>query len=198
VHVPIAGMSFVPLLAGWPVVILPVHVLFLEFVIDPACSVVFEAEPSEEGAMDKPPRSPREPLFNLRMLAISLLLGATALVAVCLAYWWALASGRTEGEARAIGFAAIVFANLALIQANRSSDRLLHQTLRRRNPALWWVVGGALVALALAIYVPPVADIFRFEPLAAFDLLAAAAAGAAGVLWYELRKLLRRRATIPA
>jgi Ca2+-transporting ATPase len=198
VHVPVAGMSFIPLLAGWPVVIHPVHVLFLEFVIDPACSVVFEAEPSDEGAMDRPPRPPREPLFNAHMLAISLLLGASALAAVCLVYWWAVASGRTDGEARAIGFAAIVFANLALIQANRSRDRLLHQTLGRRNPALWWVVGGALAALALAIYVPPIAGIFRFEPVAALDLAVAAAAGAAGVLWYELRKLARRRATMPA
>ena len=69
VHVPIAGMSLVPVLLGWPLVLLPVHILFLELVIDPACSVVFEAEPEEADVMRRPPRSPHEPLFGRRVLA---------------------------------------------------------------------------------------------------------------------------------
>jgi Ca2+-transporting ATPase len=193
VHVPTVGMTFVPLLLGWPTFIQPVHVVFLEFVIDPACSIAFEAEPSEEGAMDRPPRPPGEPLFNRRMLAASVLLGASALAAVFGAYWWALAAGRAEGEVRAVGFAAIVFANLALIQASRSRDAPILAVLGRRNPALWWVVGGALAALAVVIYVPPAAAIFRFAPLGAAEALVAAFAGGAGVLWYETAKLARRR-----
>ena len=191
VHVPTVALAFVPLLFGLPVVILPVHVVFLEFVIDPACSIAFEAEPSEEGIMDRPPRPPLQPLFNARMLGTSLLLGLSAALAVVLAYAWAAGSGRSDGEARAVGFAAIVFANLAMIHATRSSERLAIQTLARRNPALWWIVGGALAALASAIYFPPVAAIFRFAPLGAPELLVAAGAGVAGVLWYELLKLLR-------
>jgi Ca2+-transporting ATPase len=194
VHVPTVALAFVPLLFGWPVVLFPVHVVFLEFVIDPACSIAFEAEPSEEGAMDRPPRPPQEPLFNARMLGASLLLGLSAAAAVILAYAWAVSSGLGDGEARAVGFAAIVFANLALIQAARSSDRALRETLGRRNPALWWIAGGALAALAVAIYVPPVAAIFRFAPLGPAELSVAAGAGLAGVLWYELHKLWRMRA----
>jgi Ca2+-transporting ATPase len=170
VHVPTVALAFVPLLFGLPVVILPVHVVFLEFVIDPACSIAFEAEPSEEGLMDRPPRPPGEPLFNARMLGASLLLGLSAALAVVLAYAWAVGSGHSDGESRAVGFAAIVFANLAMIHASRSAERLALQTLTRRNPALWWIVGGALAALAAAIYAPPVAAIFRFEPIGAREL----------------------------
>jgi Ca2+-transporting ATPase len=194
VHVPTAGMSFVPLALGGPLLLFPVHIVFLEFVIDPACAIVFEAERNEEGAMQRPPRDPRAPLFDARMLGVSLLLGATLLGAVFAVYAWALASGRGEGETRALGFAAIVFGNLALIFANRSHQRTSLEMLREPNAPLWWIVAGALGALAASIYAAPAAAIFRFAPLGAADLAIAAAAGIAGVAWYDLRKwLLRRR-----
>jgi Ca2+-transporting ATPase len=193
VHVPTAGMAFLPLAFGWPLFLYPVHVVFLEFVIDPACTVVFEAERSERGMMERPPRDARARLFSARMLATSLLLGATLLAAVFAAYAWAVSSGLDDTHARAVGFAAIVFGNLGLIFVNRSHDRLVLETLREPNPALWWIVGGALAALAAAIYAPPLAAIFRFAPLGAAELTVAAAAGLAGVAWYELRKLAARR-----
>jgi Ca2+-transporting ATPase len=192
-HVPIAGMSLLPIAAGWPIFLFPVHVVFLEFVIAPACSIAFEAEPSEEGAMNRPPRDPLAPLFSAGTLWASLLLGVSVLAAVGLASGWAILSGRGEPEARTIGFAAIVFGNLALILANRSRDRTIFDTLMRPNPALWWVIAGALAALAGAIYVPPVADIFRFVPLGAFELTVALGAGVLGVLGLEVVKLVRRR-----
>jgi Ca2+-transporting ATPase len=192
-HVPIAGMSLLPLSAGWPIFLFPVHVVFLEFVIAPACSIAFEAEPSEEGAMSRPPRDPRAPLFGAGTLGVSLLLGASVLSAVGLASWWAVDTGRGEQEARAIGFAAIVFGNLALILANRSRERTILGTLLRPNPALWWVIGGTLAALGFALYAPPAAAVFRFAPLGAAELAVAAAAGISGVLWYDLYKLMRPR-----
>jgi P-type Ca2+ transporter type 2C len=193
VHVPIAGMAFLPLVFGWPVFLYPVHVVFLEFVIDPACSIAFEAERTEEGVMRRPPRDSREPLFSLQMLGVSLLLGASVLVTICLAYWWVAGRGWPAGEVRSFGFAAIVFGNLAMIHATRSRERPMLAALRLPNPALWWITGGTLAALAVSIYVPPVAEIFRFAPLAPFYLAVAAGAGMAGVLWYEAYKRLRPR-----
>jgi P-type Ca2+ transporter type 2C len=193
VHVPIAGMSFLPLVFGWPVFLYPVHVVFLEFVIDPACSIVFEAEASERGVMRRPPRDPREPLFGPQMLGVSLLLGGSVLATVCLAYWWAVAEGLSGREAASFGFAAIVFGNLAMIHATRSRERPMLAALRSPNPALWWVTGGTLAALAVSIYVPPVADLFRFAPLPPGHFAVAAAAGVVGVLWYEAYKRLRPR-----
>ena len=194
VHVPIAGMAFIPLVFGWPVFLFPVHIVFLEFVIDPACSIVFEAEENEAGVMLRPPRDSQEPLFSLPMLGVSLLLGASVLVSVCLAYWWAVEQGLASGEVRAVGFAAIVFGNLAMIHATRSRDRVVLDMLRSPNPALWWVTGGTFAALAVSIYITPVADMFRFAPLPAGYLAAAAAAGIVGVLWYEVYKFQRPRA----
>ena len=195
VHVPTVGMSFLPLVFGWPLLLFPVHIVFLEFVIDPACSVAFEAEDNEDGAMQRPPRDPKAPLFDAEMLLTGLGLGVSVLVAVALLYWWGASSGRSEAELRALGFAAIVFGNLALILANRSRERSIAMTLRRPNPALWWVLLGTLGALAGVIYVRTVAEVFQFAPLALSDVLAALATGIVGVLWFELLKERKRTAT---
>src|SRR5262249_29997057 len=104
VHVPTAGMSFLPLMLGWPLLLFPVHVVFLEFVIDPACTIVFEAERTERGVMNRPPRDPHAPLFDTHMLRLSLLLGVTMLAAVLAAYAWAVAVALPEAETRALGF----------------------------------------------------------------------------------------------
>jgi Ca2+-transporting ATPase len=192
VHVPTAGMSFLPLALGGPLLLYPVHVVFLQFVIDPACTLVYEAERGEAGAMERPPRPPRQRLFDLRMLALSLLLGATMLAGVLAVYWWALTSGRPDDTTRAAAFAAIVFANLGLIMVTRSGSRSLLATLREPNAAFWWIVAGTLAALAAALYAPPAAALFRFAPLAPAELGAALLGGLGGVLWFDLLKAARR------
>ena len=127
------------------------------------------------------------------MAGVSLLLGATVLAAVCLAYGWVLGQGVSDAQARSFGFAAIVFGNLAMIHATRSRDRGLLEGRRAPNRALWWVTAGALVALLASIYAPPIAEIFRFSPLSATHFAVAAAAGIVGVAWYEAYKTLRPR-----
>jgi Ca2+-transporting ATPase len=191
--VPIAGAAFLPVLLGWPPLLMPVHVVFLEFVIDPACSVAFEAEDSDEEAMRRPPRDPRARLFDGATLLVALGLGASMLAALLLACGWAIAGGRSDEEVRALGFASIVFGNLALILAHRSRDRTVLETLARPNRALWSVVGGALAALAVAIYWPAAAGVFRFAPLGALELSVALAVALLGVFWLEVAKLARRR-----
>jgi Ca2+-transporting ATPase len=192
VHVPTAGMSFLPLALGGPLFLFPVHIVFLEFVIDPACTLVYEAEKTDAQVMHRPPRDPREPLFNLHMLSVSLILGATMLAAVLLVYAWALRSGYPEGEIRAMAFAAIVWANVALLFVTRSREKTVFALLREPNRAFWLITTGALGALLACIYFGPLAELFRFAPIAVPDLGLAAAAGILGVAWYELRKHFRR------
>jgi Ca2+-transporting ATPase len=192
VHVPTAGMAFLPLAFGWPLLFFPVHIVFLEFIIDPACSIAFEAEHTEKGTMHRPPRPPDARLFDARMLAGSLALGASLLLAVGLVYAWALHAGRSGDETRTLGFAAIVTGNLALILAYRSRRRPMLRTLLEPNAAFWWIVGGTLAALLAVIYLPAAAELFRFAPLGIADFALAAAAGIAGVAWYDLVKLARR------
>ncbi|MDP1929185.1 MAG: cation-translocating P-type ATPase [Thiobacillus sp.] len=188
VHVPIAGMALLPLLFGLPLVLAPVHIIFLELIIDPACSIVFEAEPEERDSMKRPPRRSDAPLFNLRTLLLSLLQGATLFLAVAAVYALALQRGQGADEARALTFTTLVIGNLWLILINRSWSSTLLASLRTPNPALWRVVGGTLGFLAFVLYVPGLRELFGFTYLHATDVLLAFAAGATGIVWFELFK----------
>ena len=191
VHVPIAGMSLIPIMFGWPLVLLPVHILFLQLVIDPACTLVFEAEPEEEDVMRRPPRSPNESLFGMRTLGIGLLEGSAVLVIVLAVYLLALYGWKDEKDAKALCFTTLVLANLGLIFANLSWSKSILATLRSPNPALWWVITGTLFFLTLVLYVPILRDSFHFSTLHPGDLAICIAGGALSILWFEGKKRLR-------
>jgi Ca2+-transporting ATPase len=189
IHVPIAGASLIPVLLKWPLVLLPVHIVFLELIIDPACSVVFEAEPGEPDLMSRPPRDPKEPLLDARTVALALLDGALALLVVLGVLAYSIGRGDGGDKARTLAFSTLLLLNLGLILTNRSRSRNVVGALRVRNAALWWVAGGALAVLALSLGLPPLRAIFRFEPVSAADLGLVAVAGAAGLVGFELLKL---------
>jgi Ca2+-transporting ATPase len=173
VHIPIAGMGLLPVLFGWPLLLFPVHVLFLEFVIDPACAFVFEADPESGDVMRRPPRARNEPLFSGAMLKRSVGLGACVLlVAVCI---YALAlQGADDSKARALVFISIVLANLALIFVSRSRSGNIRTIAHRHNNIYWAMAILATGALAAAIYVPAIANVFKFSPPALTAVAAAA------------------------
>jgi Ca2+-transporting ATPase len=192
IHVPIAGMSLVPVLFKWPLVLLPLHIVFLEFIIDPACSTAFEAEPEETDVMQRPPRDPKQPLFNRKNIVLSLLQGAGTLAAVLVVYIIALKRGQGESDARALAFTTLVVANLGLIWINRSQSRTVVETLRSPNRALWWITSGALGFLALVLYVSFLRDLFQFSYLHPADLVICFGAAALSLLWFDLLKIYRR------
>jgi len=192
IHVPIAGLALLPVLFGWPLILMPVHIVFLELIIDPSCSIVFEMEPEEQGIMERPPRDPNEPVFSSRTIVMSMLQGASILAAVLVVYLLARAAGENDDTVRALAFTTLITANLGLILADRSWTRTILATLREPNPALWWVIGGAALLLALTLSIPPVRDIFRFAPLSAADVAIAVGVGLVSILWFEGIKLLRR------
>ncbi|MCB8747979.1 cation-translocating P-type ATPase [Rhodoferax sp. U2-2l] len=183
VHVPIAGMALLPVLLGWPTMLYPLHIAFLELVIDPACSMVFENEPAEPDLMQRPPRDVTTPLFGGLTLLWALLQGLGALAVVLAATWWGMAN-LGEGAARAFSFATIVASNLALILANRSRSGSLWHSLRVPNRTLWWVCGAALALMLLALYVPWLAGLFKFAPLPLAWLAAAMGVGGLVVLGF--------------
>lgn len=199
VHVPIAVMSLLPVFVPrigdktLPLVLLPMHIAFLELIIDPSCSVVFEAQGEEEGIMQRSPRGLNDPLFSRRMLTLSLVQGAVVAVAVAGVYLVAVLSGMSGAVARTCTFVTLVVGNLGLIFVNRSwSDTVLHG-LRSKNVALWTVTGGTLAVLALLLTFPPARELFRFGPLAPTHLGLAILAGALSVAWFELYKAVARR-----
>jgi P-type Ca2+ transporter type 2C len=192
IHVPIAGLALIPVVFKWPLVLLPVHVVFLELIIDPACSIAFEAEPEEANVMQRPPRNPQEPLFDHRTLFLSLLQGASVLLIALAVFVIAHLRGEPETNTRALTFTTLLIANLALILANRSWTRVIVATLRSPNPALWWVIGGAIAVLAIVLYVPFARDLFRFSQLHKVDLVICSVAGVFSILWFEALKIFGR------
>ncbi|HEY6909843.1 MAG TPA: cation-translocating P-type ATPase [Myxococcales bacterium] len=194
VHVPIVGLSLVPvLIPGWPSLLLPVHVVFLELIIDPACSLVFEAEAEEADVMRRPPRDPHQRLFSRAAVAWAVLQGVGALGAALLAFVAARRFGAGPAESRASAFVAVVLANLVMILGNRSAARGSGAMLRARNPALWWVLGGATAVLSLVIAVPELRGLFHFGSPPAAAVGAGIALGLATALWVDLLKRLRLR-----
>jgi Ca2+-transporting ATPase len=173
VHIPLAGIGLLPVLLGWPLLLYPLHVVFLEFVIDPACSLVFETEQRGDRLMRQPPRDPRQRLFSKLMVVESVALGIASLVAVVVVYAAALLIV-PDGEARALGFVALVAGNLVLILVNRSRDDSLATVLTRPNAAFWWISALTAAALALVLGIPSAAQAFAFDqpPLAAVVVVA--------------------------
>jgi len=196
VHVPLAGMAIVPLAAGWPLLLFPVHVVFLEFVIDPACTMVFEAERSDAAIMDRPPRPVGERLFSMRSLVLAFLLGLGVLAAVAGVLGVSLAAGRGDDAARTMAFVTLVCGDIALILANRRHDLTMLEMATRENKPLAWIAVGTAVALAIVVYVPAVAHLFRFAPASALDLAICAGLGFGSVAWYDFYKVARRKAAV--
>ncbi len=189
IHVPIAGLALIPLLFGLPLIFWPLHIAFLELVIDPMCSIVFEAEGEEGDVMRRPPRDPEEPLFSGGRMMLSLLQGGLVLAFVAALFVMALRRGLPEPDARALTFAALVATNLGLVLVNRSQGKGLGATLWRSNTALWLVSGSTAALLAAIVAFPPARELFHFGPLHSDDV---AVAGAVGLAVLIALHLLRR------
>jgi Ca2+-transporting ATPase len=201
VHVPIFAMSLIPVFAAhWPLVLLPVQVAFLQLIIDPACSIVYEADEIDPNIMERPPRAPGEPMFGTRVLTIAACQGLSALLAVLGVYLWAVLGGRSDVAVRSVTFAALVIGNVLLILVNRSWRLSVWQTLRqRRNPTLKWILALAAVLLVVLLTVPRLRQAFHFGPMSPLDWIVVTAAGCCGVAWFEIYKAIgRRNALIPA
>ncbi len=196
IHVPVAGMSLLPVVFGWPLVLLPVHIVFLELIIDPACSIVFEAEKEEANVMNHPPRTLDDPVFNKRTVVFSLLQGLGVLFVVLGVFLIAIYTGQGEFEARALSFTTLMIANLGLITTNRSWTRSMLDSLSTPNMAFWSVLAGALFFLTLVVRVSFLRDLFKFSTLHVPDLLLCLTAGALSVLWFEGFKIINRRKQI--
>jgi Ca2+-transporting ATPase len=193
VHVPIAGMSLIPVLFRLPLVLMPLHIVFLELVIDPACSTAFESEPEHSNIMNRPPRSPVARLFDRRTITGGFLQGLMLLAVAIGSFVTALYRGQGELDARALSFTTLVLGNVALIWTNRSRTRTVFELLPSPNLALWAVTAGAMVLLSLVLYVPWARNLFQFSTLHVNDIAICIGLVMISVTWFELRKLMTRQ-----
>jgi len=193
VHVPIAGLALLPLIFGLPIIFSPIHIAFLEMVIDPVCTLVFEAEVEERNIMRRPPRPPSQPLFTRALAAWSLLQGFIAFLVVAAIYLLALERGMAEAEVRALTFFSLVLVIVSLILVNRSFSAAPWAALRRPNPAFGIVLLIVTAVLGLSLGWQALRDLFHFGPLHPDDLGVTLAAGIAIFVLLEALKRLWRR-----
>jgi Ca2+-transporting ATPase len=197
IHVPIAGLSLVPIILGdFPLILWPVHIVFLELIIDPACSIIFEAEKEEKNVMNRPPKKFEEPFFGAKKILFSCLQGVGILVIVLAVYLIGLDLGKSSNEVRAMAFTTLIVSNIAVILTNRSWTRNIFEIIGTVNKAVKWVVGGAILFLLIVLEVPFFMDLFQFDRLHFTDILICTAAGMSTILWFELYKLYNLRKKI--
>lgn len=188
VHVPIAGLALLPLVFGLPILFGPIHIAFLEMVIDPVCSLVFEAETEEDDTMKRPPRDPEAALFSRSLIAWSVVQGLLAFALVAGIFLFALHWGMPEDEIRALTFFSLVLTIVGLIFVNRTFSELLLTALFRPNPSLALVVVMVALALGGTLLWPLASGLFQFGPLHLDDLAVTFAAGLAVLVCLEFLK----------
>ncbi|MBB5046321.1 Ca2+-transporting ATPase [Rhodopseudomonas rhenobacensis] len=184
VHVPIAGLALFPLLLGYPILLGPIHIAFLEMIIDPVCSLVFEAETEEKDVMQRPPRDPEQPLFSGALIGWGLMQGVLALALVIGVFSIGQARAMPETEIRALTFFALVLSIVGLILVNRSFSSSLWAALRRPSLTLVAVLLLVVSVLSLSLAWPAASELFKFGPLHPDDL--ALTLGAAVVVLFAL------------
>ena len=191
IHVPIAGLSLIPVFfADWPLLLWPVHIVFLELIIDPACSIIFEAEREEKNVMSRPPKDINEPFFGAKKIWLSCSQGIGILVMVFAVYFFGLRMNYSEQEVRALAFTTLIAANIAVILSNRSWTRNIFQILTTSNKTVKYVVGGAAFFLVLVLNVPFLLNLFQFNKISLTESLVCVALGFSSIVWFEMYKVV--------
>jgi len=188
VHVPIAGLALLPLLFGLPFMLSPVHIALLEMVIDPVCSIAFEAETEERDLMQRPPRAADSRLLSPPMMVFSLVQGGLALTALAIVLLVGIRRDMPTDELRALMFTSLVLINVGLIVVNRSFSSSLAVALRRPNVFLWFLLSLVAAVLSVALTWPPAMALFQFGTLHVDDLGVSLAATLGMVLCLEALK----------
>ena len=194
IHVPIAGLSLIPVFfADWPLLLWPVHIVFLELIIDPACSIIFEAEKEEKNVMSRPPKDINEPFFGAKKIWLSCSQGIGILMVVFVVYFFGLRMNYSEQEVRALAFTTLIAANIAVILSNRSWTRNIFQILMTSNKTVKYVVGGAAFFLILVLNVPFLLSLFQFEKISLSEALICVGLGFSSIIWFEMYKIFKFR-----
>ena len=192
IHVPIIGMALVP--SFWsdlPIFLMPIHIVFLELIIDPICSVAFELEQEEKGIMTRPPRAKNKSFFGKRKISMSLLKGFVLLLAVCLIYFFCLRQGLSHSETRAVSFLTLVLGNLFLILTSLSDSRVFLSVFKEKNYAAWLILIVSIVLSAIIYLQPEMKRLFDFEVPEIHHFISSIIAAFTALIIFELIKLMR-------
>jgi len=194
IHIPIILTVFIPLALGWlyPNILSPVHIIFLELIMGPTCSIIFENEPMERNTMQQKPRPFVSSFFNWNELTTSILQGLAITVGTLFSYQYAVAQGLSEEETRTMVFLVLITSNIVLTLVNRSFYYSVFTTLNYKNNLVPLMIGLTIFITSLLLFVPVLTAFFDFALLSSNQLLLAILVGFVSVIWYEIVKLYKR------
>ena len=199
IHIPIVLIVTLPLLAFWKFTdfFSPIHVIFLELIMGPTCSIIFENEPIEAGSMNRNPRKMSSTFFSFRELSVSMIQGL-AITAACLGPgYYLMQHGYSEGKTRTIIYTTLILSNIFLTLVNRSFRYPVWITLRYKNNLIPLILSVSLTVLVLSLYIQPVMNLFQFEALTFYDLFLCLISSFAGVSWMEIIKWVKAKDKSP-
>ncbi len=194
IHIPIVLTVFIPLALGWiyPNIFTPVHVIFLELIMGPTCSIIYENEPIEENSMLQVPRPFSSTFFSWKELTTSIIQGIFITAGTLYVYQYAVGNNYDSNTTRTMVFSCLVFANIFLTLVNRSFYYSFFTTIQYKNNLVIWMVIMTLILLMSLIYIRPFAQFFDFTSITLTQLFICLSVGSISVLWYELVKLIKR------
>nr|WP_299418761.1 cation-translocating P-type ATPase [uncultured Emticicia sp.] len=195
IHIPIVLTVFIPLVLGWlyPNIFSPVHIIFLELIMGPTCSIIYENEPMEKNTMSQQPRPASNTFFSWKELTISIIQGLMITVGTLAVYQYSVYEAYNESRTRTLVFATLIIANIFLTLVNRSFYYSIFTTLMYKNKLVLLIISITLVLLGLLIFVPPLANFFGFAPINIAQFGICTAIGFISVIWFEVVKWWKRR-----
>ena len=193
IHIPMAGAVFIPIIFGIPPILDPIHIVFLQMVIDPACAIVFEMEAPESNVMLKPPRSINQKLFSIKNISMALLQGAGLTFIVIGIYLTLLHMNYSHAVSTTLSFGCLVLGNISLIIVSRSKNDHIFKILQKTNPSQKWIIGIGIISFGFLVTIPFLRERFQFAEPSLEGALVIFASGFVGLVWYELVKLTYRR-----
>ncbi len=198
IHIPIVLTVFIPLALGWiyPNIFTPVHVIFLELIMGPTCSIIYENEPMEKNTMIQLPRPISNTFFNWKELTTSIIQGLAITAGTLFAYQYSVFHAYSESHTRTMVFTTLIIANIILTLVNRSFYYSIITTLKFKNNLVLLIIGITLLITGLLLYVPILASFFQFVPLTLNELFISISIGSISVIWYEVVKAIKRKNAI--
>ncbi|MFO7721061.1 MAG: cation-translocating P-type ATPase [Gillisia sp.] len=190
IHIPIILTVALPLILGWiyPVIFTPIHVIFLELIMGPTCSIIYENEPLEKNELKKPPRSMELTFLRWKELSRSVLQGLVITAGCLFIYQFSIQNSYGETITRTMVFSSLIFANIFLTLVNRSFYFSVWSTFRNKNPLIWVIIAISFALLLIIIYQPGVASLFKVGPLSFYQFIISVVVGFVSVIWFEIYK----------
>jgi Ca2+-transporting ATPase len=195
IHIPLILIVFIPLALGWiyPNIFTPVHIIFLEVIMGPTCSIIYENEPMEHNLMLQKPRPLTNTFFNWKEITISIIQGLVITVGLLFIYQYCLAENCTEAQTRTTVFLTLIVSNIVLTLENRSFYYSILTTIRYKNNLVPMIIGITILITSLLLFVPVFSKFFAFDAITGTQLGMSILVGSIAVLWIEVYKWMRRR-----